>query len=285
MPGPGLRRKPASRRRSTPVRLRTAAALVQRRIEDRTRGGRSSRAGTTRAPGKDEHDDRFRKRPWINCPSPGIEKTPGPAITLPVDPCPAMAFLRRVRAQARPSLRGLSRGFPYWTSPAIQQCSPRPTSPDHGEETTSLRVSRRPQTETAGGLARLGWLALGLLATGLGFVGIAIPGLPSTVFFIAAAACFARSSPALLDWILRLPKVGPLVRDYRAGLGMPAYAKITATAFMVLAGSFSLAVIHGLGIRLLVLALLATGAGVIWLRIPTSRPPRSARRRRPDRIP
>ena len=133
-------------------------------------------------------------------------------------------------------------------------------------------MSPSPNPAPPGGLARLGWLSLGFLATGLGFAGIAIPGLPATVFFIAAAACFARSSPALLEWILRLPKVGPLVRDYRAGLGMPGYAKVTATVFMVAAGSLSLAVLPSLAIRLLVLALLATGAGVIWFRIPTARP-------------
>jgi uncharacterized membrane protein YbaN (DUF454 family) len=48
-----------------------------------------------------------------------------------------------------------------------------------------------------------------------------VPGLPTTGFFVLAAACFAKSSPRFERWVLDLPTVGPMVRDYRAGLGMP----------------------------------------------------------------
>ena len=68
---------------------------------------------------------------------------------------------------------------------------------------------------------RLFWFALGWVCVALGFIGAVLPVMPSTVFFIAAAACFARSSPRFEAWVLNLPGVGPLVRDYRAGTGMP----------------------------------------------------------------
>jgi len=79
---------------------------------------------------------------------------------------------------------------------------------------------------------RLVWIPVGLLCVGLGGLGIVLPGLPSTVFFIGAAAAFSKSSPRLEAWVLDLRGVGPLVRDYRAGLGMPRRAKVIAIAMM-----------------------------------------------------
>ncbi len=79
------------------------------------------------------------------------------------------------------------------------------------------------------------WLAVGWTAVGLGSLGIVVPGLPTTVFFVVAAACFARSSPRFERWVLSLPTIGPLVRDYRAGLGMPRRAKVASIAVMAIA--------------------------------------------------
>ncbi|NJK44701.1 MAG: DUF454 domain-containing protein [Pleurocapsa sp. SU_196_0] len=60
------------------------------------------------------------------------------------------------------------------------------------------------------------WFSLGWFFVVIGFIGAVLPVLPSTVFFIAAAACFARSSPRFEAWVLNLPGVGKLVREYRA---------------------------------------------------------------------
>lgn len=74
------------------------------------------------------------------------------------------------------------------------------------------------------------WFLAGWVAVGIGAVGVVVPGLPTTVFFIVAAACFSRSSPRFERWVLGLPKVGPMVRDHRNGLGMPRRAKVWAVA-------------------------------------------------------
>jgi uncharacterized protein len=117
---------------------------------------------------------------------------------------------------------------------------------------------------------RAGWLAMGLVCVGLGGLGIVIPGLPTTVFFIAAAACFSKSSPRLEAWVLGLRGVGPMVRDHRAGLGMPRRAKVLATACIVLFVGLALwlAIEHP-ALRGVVAASALVGVAVIWWRVPT----------------
>lgn len=105
-------------------------------------------------------------------------------------------------------------------------------------------------------------LACGFVAVGLGSVGIVVPGLPTTGFFVFAAACFARSSPRFERWVLDLPGVGQMVRDHRAGLGMPRRAKVVAITMMWAAIAVSAVVsarpVVGLGLALLGIAGTAT---------------------------
>ncbi len=128
-------------------------------------------------------------------------------------------------------------------------------------------------------LIRALWLGLGFLSVGVGVLGIIIPGLPTTVFFVVAAACFSRSNPRFEQWVLNLPTIGPMVRDYRAGLGMPKRAKVAAIGSIVVACSLSAFLAVD---RVLVkVAILAAGAvGIAWIlwRIPTRTTPTPAER-------
>ncbi|WP_045234039.1 YbaN family protein [Deinococcus pimensis] len=78
-------------------------------------------------------------------------------------------------------------------------------------------------------------IALGFVLVALGFVGLVLPGFPGTVWFVLAAACFARSSPRFERWLLGLPVVGELVADFRAGRGMPLRAKVLASVMIAVA--------------------------------------------------
>jgi uncharacterized membrane protein YbaN (DUF454 family) len=117
---------------------------------------------------------------------------------------------------------------------------------------------------------RIWWAAVGLLLVGVGTVGIFVPGLPSTGFFVGAAWCFSRSSRRLERWLLGLPVVGPLVRDYRDGLGMPRRAKVVAVGLMWTAVSISAVTVRDhWWLSTLIVALGAVGTVVILWRVPT----------------
>jgi uncharacterized protein len=135
---------------------------------------------------------------------------------------------------------------------------------------------------STGAVRRTAWTGLGLLSVALGGLGIIVPGLPTTVFFIVAASCFAKSSPRLERWVLDLPTIGRMVRDYRAGLGMPRRAKVAAVlAITLFVGLAVLFAVDAAALRIAIAIAGAAGIAVIALRVPTrervlasaSRPP------------
>ena len=113
------------------------------------------------------------------------------------------------------------------------------------------------------------WFAGGWVAVAIGSIGIVVPGLPTTVFFIVAAACFSRSSPRFEQWVLSRPGIGPMVRDYRAGLGMPSRAKVAAIASIVVVCGLSAFVSRSRPwLSLVIVAAGAVGIGWITWRVP-----------------
>ncbi|HWG84666.1 MAG TPA: YbaN family protein [Deinococcales bacterium] len=118
--------------------------------------------------------------------------------------------------------------------------------------------------------ARILWLSAGFLLTAVGFIGALLPVLPSTVFFIGAAACFSRSSPRFERWLHGLPGVGEVLRDYAAGLGMRRRAKVVAIAMLTVAVTASaLLAVPVLVGKVALLAVGAVGAWYIAFRVPT----------------
>jgi uncharacterized membrane protein YbaN (DUF454 family) len=86
-------------------------------------------------------------------------------------------------------------------------------------------VDPRPATPR---LMRGVFLVLGIGFVVLGFIGAFLPVLPTTPFLILAAACFARSSPRLENWLLYHPRFGPLLRGWRERGAIPVKAKLMA---------------------------------------------------------
>jgi uncharacterized protein len=116
---------------------------------------------------------------------------------------------------------------------------------------------------------RIAFFACGWIAVALGSIGIVVPGLPTTGFFVLAAWCFARSSPRFEQWVLDLPTIGPMVRDHRDGLGMPRRAKVLAIGMMLTACTLSSLAIGSPVPAAVIMGAGGVGTWYVGWRIPT----------------
>lgn len=94
----------------------------------------------------------------------------------------------------------------------------------------------------------------GCLSVALGVIGIFLPVLPTTPFLLLAAACFARSSKRFYLWLVLHPKLGPWVRDYLEGEGLPLKGKVWALLLMWISISVSMWVVPLFWVRIFLLA-------------------------------
>lgn len=75
-------------------------------------------------------------------------------------------------------------------------------------------------------------LISGLLATGLGIIGIFLPLLPTTPFLLLAAFLFSRSSDRLHNWLLKSKYLAEYINHYRNGGGVSRSIKIRSISFL-----------------------------------------------------
>jgi uncharacterized protein len=70
-------------------------------------------------------------------------------------------------------------------------------------------------------------IVCGSIAVALGVVGIFLPLMPTTVFLLLAAACYARSSDRFYQKLISNRWLGPYIRNSREGRGMTRRQKAT----------------------------------------------------------
>lgn len=73
---------------------------------------------------------------------------------------------------------------------------------------------------------------LGLLALGLGILGIFLPVLPTTPLLLLAAALFLRSNRGLYDWLLNHPRLGPYIRNFLEHKAIPLKIKVLSVTLV-----------------------------------------------------
>ena len=126
--------------------------------------------------------------------------------------------------------------------------------------------------ETKNFLLKWLWVFLGCLFVGLGAIGAVIPGMPTTVFLVLAAACFIRSSQKLYDWLIANKTFGPYLKDYREGKGIPLRAKIVALVMIVVFVSFAVFfAIEVKPIKILVSLLGLIGFWFVFFKVPAAK--------------
>lgn len=87
------------------------------------------------------------------------------------------------------------------------------------------------------------YLAAGFVSLGLAAIGAVLPVMPTTVFVILAAWCFARSSPALERRLLEHPRFGGHIVRWRQKGAISRKAKHAATAALVLSVAIELVLV------------------------------------------
>jgi uncharacterized membrane protein YbaN (DUF454 family) len=88
-------------------------------------------------------------------------------------------------------------------------------------------------------LRRWTYALLGLLSVGVGFLGVFVPGLPTTVFLLLASYCFTRSCPWLEDKLVKAPIFRPYLRYLDRDQGMPFRARMVTIAMIWVASATS----------------------------------------------
>ena len=78
-------------------------------------------------------------------------------------------------------------------------------------------------------------ISLGWLCVGLGFVGVFVPGIPTTIFLIIALWAFTKSSKKLRHWLLNHKRFGPILKNWQKHKVVPRRAKILMVVLMSLA--------------------------------------------------
>ena len=115
-------------------------------------------------------------------------------------------------------------------------------------------------------------IILGTLSVGIGILGIIIPGLPATTFFLIAAACYVRSSEKLYNRLINHRITGKFIRDYQADKAITRNQKIISMSMMWISIlSSAIFFIDNLYLDLILIACGITGSFFI-LRIKTKLP-------------
>lgn len=117
----------------------------------------------------------------------------------------------------------------------------------------------------------LRWILIccGWVSIVAGVVGIFIPLLPTVPFLLLAAACFARSSGRFHGWLVEHNHLGPLIRDYLDGGGIPLRVKRMAIGMIWISVPASTFLFVTVAWVQVVLITIAAGVTLYLLRLPT----------------
>jgi uncharacterized membrane protein YbaN (DUF454 family) len=120
--------------------------------------------------------------------------------------------------------------------------------------------------------AFLRWVLIscGWIFTLGGIAGIFLPLVPTVPLLLLAAACFARSSEKFHTWLVEHDHLGPLLRDYLHGAGIPLRVKRAAIGMIwVSFSATTLLFAQALWLKVLLIATAAT-ITIYLLLLPTA---------------
>ena len=117
-------------------------------------------------------------------------------------------------------------------------------------------------------MIKLIWTTVGTVSLGVGTLGLVLPVLPATPFFLLSAYAYWRGSTRLHSWLIHHRTIGPLITDYLTHHGLKRSTKIRALAFLWISIALSVITVDSLPIRVL-LPLIACGSTTYLLHLKT----------------
>jgi uncharacterized membrane protein YbaN (DUF454 family) len=137
-------------------------------------------------------------------------------------------------------------------------------------DTNQPAATGRPTPAT--GLRRLLYVTAGLACVGLAYLGVLLPGVPTTPWVLLASYCFARSSPKLERWLKRSPVFGKLLRDWEEHRGIRRPVKVFAVCLVVTVVTLSVTLTAlPVWVKCVIGGLAAVGVCTIVFVVPTIR--------------
>lgn len=112
-------------------------------------------------------------------------------------------------------------------------------------------------------MKRICWLGLAWLFFAIGFAGMFLPLLPTTVFMLLALACASRGSPRFARYIREHPQIGPTLVAWERERAIPLRARIMAVSMLAVSMLIILFTVSVLVVKVSLLVFLTLLA--IWL--------------------
>jgi uncharacterized membrane protein YbaN (DUF454 family) len=131
------------------------------------------------------------------------------------------------------------------------------------EAISEINVSQKP-------IVRWTLMFAGTVLVGIGILGIFLPLLPTTVFFLMAAWCYARSSKKFYDWLHHNKVFGKYLKNYREGKGITLSGKVSTIVMLWGGILYSIFVTQSFAVQML-LAAIAIAVTIHIVVIPTNK--------------
>lgn len=117
-------------------------------------------------------------------------------------------------------------------------------------------------------MIKLLWTTIGTVSLGVGTLGLVLPVLPATPFFLLSAYAYWHGSKRLHAWMLNHRTIGPLINDYLTHRALRKSTKVRALAILWISILISMFSIDNLGLRI-ALPLIALSSTTYLLHLKT----------------
>ena len=120
-------------------------------------------------------------------------------------------------------------------------------------------------------ILRWAYTVAGLASIGLAIIGTVLPVVPTVPLVLLAGFFFSRSSERFDRWLVEHSVFGPIITDWRAGLGFTVRAKLVAVVAIVASFGLTLLIAVGSTAGRIGMILLAVSVIVYIVSRPTKR--------------